>query len=964
MGKALFLLLGICAVVGCDGGGSGDQGGGNFRLIQFLENNQANIARNHAITFLFSGPVRPDQDLAQRLKIQSVQQEPGSDFTLAIGDYLVTGDRVGFTPRLPNLADRSDAGYRADGNYVVFLKGGPDALESTGGDRIATPQEFAFVTNQYFEDIVPQQPPRALGFVARDPTTLDTTDLGRLDPRAAEVALMDSADLIAADRFLDPGAGGPPNFTTPWQFELLVSEPIDPATATTEFVEMFEIFSNATTSAPDAAPGAPADYMGNPVQFPVPLSVRTQQGVDAQGQIETRIIVTPIYTLVDDTRYRITFSGTILGLDFRKEFTGDNGLTGDGQTVLAGTTPYPEPGGLGYTAEFLVADRSAITQTRTLTYDPLVDNIDPELGQTVADEDRWNSALYNPAINPGTAVGFLSAFGQGTDGNLAVAGGIVTIDTGDTLNPIVSTFQVTDLNPNNEYHTNPLPGGPVTYNNVEPFELNLQSLTISAGATLRIIGRNPPMMRVTGVAQIAGNIDISGGNGVVGGGTASASGTAGVAGFAGGNGKRPGTCVGYCPGGSNDFSVFLNSCGSANANQPHALNGSGPGRGYAGGTGYTYDYSNDLTMGGGTGGGGASHATQGGFGEDLKNSGGAQGTAGVPCDTCGIRPDGVIGVRGQSGPIYGDRELAVILYGGSGGGAGGAMANWNTPKTQAGGSGGGGGGSVSIVAAGAIIIGSGAVIDASGGDGGAGKIVVQSAGNNWQSTSGGGGGGAGGAISLISGSTISITGALLDARGGSPGARSSDGTSFSCNACNAGGAGGRGFIFLMDADGQISGLVPGTPGNYNSFATGVLTISQFDASRFSSIAAVTELFPALTADPAYQPLASADILAHVNPGQMIHVWASSAKADTDDPLVPNITTETVPVEVALVRQASGATTVDIIPGAMALLNPSGVPARDAFVRIDAKFEYGDPVEAALGPFAYMDRVDLTIQFNG
>ncbi len=962
MRKALFLLLG--AVVGCDGGGKGDQGGNVFRLIQFLEDDQSNIARNHAITFLFSGAVRPDQDLSQRLKIQNVQQEPGSDFTLAIGTYVVTGDRVTFAPRLPNLVDRSDAGYRADGNYVVFLKGGPDALESTGGSRISTPQEFTFLTNQFFEDIVPQQPPRVTGFVARDPTTNNTTDLSRLDPRPAEVALLDSAALIAANRFVDPGAGGPPNFTTPWQLELQISEPIDPITVNTDLIRMFEIFSNATTSAPDAPPGAPLGHMGKTVQFPVPLEVRVQQGLNAQGQVEVRIIATPIFTLVDDTRYRIVFSGSILGLDFRKEFTGENGLTGDGTTVLSGGVPYPEPGGLGYTTEFLVADRAAITQTRSLTYDPLVDGVEPELGQTVADEDRYNSALYNPALNPSTAVGFLSAFGQGTDGNLAVAGGTFTVDTGDTLNPTVSTFVVSDLNPTNNYHQNPLPGGPLTYNNVEPFELQLQSLTVSSGATLRIIGRNPPMVRVTGVAQISGTIDIAGGNGQVGGGSASASGAAGAAGFTGGNGKRPGVCVGYCPGGANDFLNYLNACAPANANQPHALNGNGPGRGYAGGTGYTYDYQNDLTVGGGTGGGGASHATLGGVGEDLKNSGGAQGSSGVPTDFCGIRPDGVIGVRGQPGPTYGDRALAVILYGGSGGGAGGSMANWNTPKTQAGGSGGGGGGSVTIVAAGAIIVGTGAVIDASGGDGGAGKIVVQSAPNNWQSTSGGGGGGAGGSISLISGSTISVTGALLDARGGLGGARSDVGTAFNCNACNAGGAGGRGFIFMMDADGQIAGLVPGTPGNYNGFATGVLTISQFDASRFSSIAAVTELFPTLAANPVYQPLAPGDILAHVNVGQQIRVFASSAKADVDDPLVPNITTESPQVEVAVVRQGAGATVVDVVPGAMSLLNPSGVPARDAFVRIEARFEYGNPVEAALGPFAFMDRVDVTVQFNG
>lgn len=311
MRKAWPILLGLVVVVGCDGGGKGGEGGGEFRLIQFLESNQSNIERNHAITFLFSGLVRPDQDFAQRLKIQNVKQEPSSDFTLAIGDYVVSGDRVTFVPQLPNLEDRSDAGFRENGNYSVFLKGGPDSLESTTGDRIARPQEFIFITSEYFEDIVPQQPPRVLGFLARDATTTASTDLSRLDPRPAEVALDDSATLIASDRFIAPGAGGGPTFATPWQFELLVSEPIDPSTVSNDLVEMFEIFSNATTSAPDAAPDAPTGHMGTPVLYRVPLQVRVKQGVNAQGQIEVRIIAAPIYTLVDDTRYRITFSGGI-----------------------------------------------------------------------------------------------------------------------------------------------------------------------------------------------------------------------------------------------------------------------------------------------------------------------------------------------------------------------------------------------------------------------------------------------------------------------------------------------------------------------------------------------------------------------------------------------------------------------------------------------------------------------------
>jgi len=961
--RTIILLVPLALASACDGGGKGGGENGTFRLIQFLDNNRADISRNHGITFLFSAPVDPDQDFAQRLKIQSVETVPVPDFTLAIGSYSITGDRVAFLPRLPNAADRSDTGFRASSNYVVFVKGGPDALRSVAGDRVATPQEFGFVTTEFFEDVTPSEPPRVLSLVARDPTDGETIDLGRLDPRPSEVALMDSAQLIGGNRFLDAAAGTTAN-PVPWDFVLHVSEPIDPLSVSTETIQMFEISSNVTTSAPDAPPFAPPGYVGNPVQFPVPLQVRTQQGFDAQGELDVRIVITPLYTLVDDTRYRLRVSGAVSGLDFRKEFLGENGLTGDGQTVLSGAAPYPEPGGLGYTTEFIVADGSAILIKRELTYDPLNDGIDPELGQTVFDEARYNSALYNPATNPGTAVGFLSAFGQGTDGNLAVAGGTVTIDTGDTLNPPTTSFQVVDLNPGDDYLGNPLPGGPLTYTSPAPFEVQLESLTISTGATLRIIGRNPAMLRVRGIAQVSGTLDASGGDGLAGGSSTANPGPGGPAGSAGGNTKRPGTCTGYCPGGANDFSVYLNACAAAKANAPHSLNGGGPGRGYAGGTSYTYDYQNDLTQGGGTGGGGASHATIGLPGEDRKNAAGAQGSTGLPCDaTCGVRNAGVIGVRGRSGPTYGDREAADILLGGSGGGGGGSVANWNTPKTQAGGSGGGGGGSVSIVAAGAIVV-TGGVIDASGGAGGAGRIVIQSpAPNSWQSTSGGGGGGAGGLISLISGDAITLTGSLLDARGGIGGARSDVGTALTCTVCNAGGGGGKGFIFVMDADGQIAGLQPGAPGDYDAFATGILTIREFEADRFSSIAAVTELFPALAADPGYQPLASGDILAFVNANQRIRLFASSAKADASNPLVPDIASEIAPVEMALVHHASGATTVDIT-GDMSALNPLGTPARDAFVRIEARFEYDNGVEAALGPFAYMDRVELTLALNG
>jgi hypothetical protein len=301
--------------------------------------------------------------------------------------------------------------------------------------------------------------------------------------------------------------------------------------------------------------------------------------------------------------------------------------------------------------------------------------------------------------------------------------------------------------------------------------------------------------------------------------------------------------------------------------------------------------------------------------------------------------------------------------GGSGGAAGGSVNAWaGSPKRQAGGSGAGGGGSIAIIVAGPIV-GTGGVVDASGGDGGRGMIVFQSVPNNWRSSSGGGGGGAGGCITLISGDAMNLAGMLLDARGGAGGVRSSDGQNVSCTACNSGGDGGKGFIFLMDSDGTIGGMVPGLPGQYDSFANGVLTISTFDATRFSSISAITEVFHVLAANPEYRPMLPGDVLAVLHPGQRVRIFVSSAKADAANPLVPDLPTETVPFEVALAAFAGGAVNVTIT-GDMAGLNPSGTPARDAYARVDARFEYDNPVEAALGPFAGIDRVTLTYRFNG
>ena len=229
------LLLAAAFAASCGGSGGGSQQG-SFRLIQFLEQGQNGIPRNRVLTFVFSAAVADGQDFAERLKIQNTQGNPNSNFSLAIGTYEPVGDRVTFAPRLPNKEDRSDAGFREDGEYTVFLKAGPDALVSTGGDPISRPQELLFDTSEFFEDPFPAEPPRVESLVARDPTQLPSAppvDIGRLDPRAGEQALLDNEALIDGARVIEPGAGGAPQFATPWRFELKLSEPVDPSTVTT-----------------------------------------------------------------------------------------------------------------------------------------------------------------------------------------------------------------------------------------------------------------------------------------------------------------------------------------------------------------------------------------------------------------------------------------------------------------------------------------------------------------------------------------------------------------------------------------------------------------------------------------------------------------------------------------------------------------------------------------------------------
>ena len=84
----------------CGGGATGTSG--DFRLLQFVESGKNGIPRNRSLVFRFSAPVASEQDFPERLKIQNVTSSTsGSDFSKAIGVYVVDGEKVTFIPRLP-----------------------------------------------------------------------------------------------------------------------------------------------------------------------------------------------------------------------------------------------------------------------------------------------------------------------------------------------------------------------------------------------------------------------------------------------------------------------------------------------------------------------------------------------------------------------------------------------------------------------------------------------------------------------------------------------------------------------------------------------------------------------------------------------------------------------------------------------------------------------------------------------
>jgi hypothetical protein len=166
--------------------------------------------------------------------------------------------------------------------------------------------------------------------------------------------------------------------------------------------------------------------------------------------------------------------------------------------------------------------------------------------------------------------------------------------------------------------------------------------------------------------------------------------------------------------------------------------------------------------------------------------------------------------------------------------------------------------------------------------------------------------------------------------------------------------------FVLTYDPDVDGVEPDPvlntalydPASHPGKAVG--TLPSFPST--DPIQAVTELFFVGAADATYRDIAESDILGLVAPGQRIRILISVAQADSTDPSQPDPSTETVPFEVAIVEFQSGNTIVTIT-GSLADSVPVG---SYPFCRVKAVFEYDDPIEAELGPFAVIDEVKIPI----
>lgn len=807
--RSLLVALALCGglfVASCGGGqgGPGPNGAGQGLVLTTFEQDAVdNLALNSVLSWIFSEPVDPAS-----VNSASIQLRRGGQFGASVpGSFRVVGNQVFFEPQLPGLCDLSDAGFKADTQYRVQLIGWPEefSIKNTRGQPLSATSTYEFHTRAETD------PERFLDQIA----AFSPAVTGISPANGAQAVTVDANNRIV----------------------VTFSENLDPCTVndTTVLFHMVEtgdpVLGNART-----APN------GNASGFYTGSSTADNSASAFSWGADVSTTVAPAQRVLATIRLVQTFAVTQIVITPTYKRFPENALL-----LLRLTTGIKDFGGLSLpplTASFTTQN----LPVQTGSYAMLVEGETPF-------STELSTGEFNTARSPSKAQAFLLFAGDGDNG---VVGAVFTDPTGpntpasgcsspiqgndgakDDFDP--GTDATLDTGASVNTCPNDADGSTAVF-----FEF--RTMRIRSGVTVRVIGKNPAILKVQGDAIIenGGRLLVRGdnqngapqSNGLIGktGGTAAA-GSAGGVGVAGGG----------------------------DGGQSKTANGS---QGVYGGDGYAGFGSPGVGVQGGTGGGQGnvderrSNFNGGGSGHSAAGGGGGHAIAGNPGDAQETLPNSPFqgtprGAGGGTYPTVGNAMRKPSA--GSGGGAGGAAQSYaNSNFNSSGGSGGAGGGFVDITSQGQI--GVFGAIDASGGRGGNG--ILPTTGGFYHGSSAGGGG-SGGGVRLLTPQNINVLGGTITTAGGIGGTGSQ--ATNQPGPINNGGAGGSGRIVLEDGDSVITGLSGGglTPGE----GTDGFYRDVFDATRFQGGGlepqVVSEVFPIGPFNPIYQTPVQIDFVAGV-----------------------------------------------------------------------------------------------------
>lgn len=773
---AFSLLVSACG--GSGGAGTGETLTGVV-LVDFEQSAIDNLALNQVLTFVFSSPVDPNS-----ISPGSLQIREGPNYGQSVpGQFVIDGETVRFEPRLPSLCDLSDAGLHPDTDYRAVLLGSPEefSIRNLAGTPLQATIFEAFHTRDDTQGSLYEDPLPGIG-----PVVLTTSPANG----SASVMVEDDSD---------------PQNVIPGKVVITFSENLDPCTLTESTVLFYQYAVgdpvNSFVPALDQTPGDPYTWgSGTPTS---PARRVRSQFVLSQDFLQTTLEIRPYFDeFPDNALLVVTLTSGV------KDYGGlaltplSFSFTTENRPQQVRETRFEFDGDVPVNINVSTGDANTLrSPSRAQGWLLFAGDGDNGLAANL----RLPSGPDNSRGPPGCAAPYNGSQAQndGLQDDFDTSGQTdVVLDTGSTTN---TCFNGTD-------------GSTAVI-----FEY--RTFRIRAGATVRLVGRNPAIILVQGNAVIesGGRLlvrgDGSGGapqsdgqNGAKYNNTtppASLPGGTGVAG--GGNGGTSVTTntIGY--GGNGIQGYFLTGGGFVD---PTVGTTNGPGSGQ-GNISCQWKQQVQTANRNGTSGGGGGHVDIGQDGTALPNDNSSN-----PVQLDGT-PDGVGGLA--YGEVTGRMSTAET---GSGGGAGGEIRPFTSNVGRAsGGSGGAGGGFVDITARGDIQV--FGTIDASGGRGGAG---AQGNYYTWEPGSGGGGGGSGGGVRLLTPGQIFFTSTTtVRVAGGAGGAGGLSNNPPTPPVANNGGMGSNGRLVIEDTDSIVntgtSTLVPaeGQPGFYRSV---------FDVSRF------------------------------------------------------------------------------------------------------------------------------------